>query len=71
MPNKHPSLQKTPILPFLDLLPKICILAAGLYYSILWLGRQARQTSEDFQQQPPNLLNPKGLYLPYNLDFGT
>ena len=71
MKNKHPSQQKMPLLPFLDLLPKICILAAGLQCSFFVLGRQARQTSDDFQQLPPNLLIPQGLYLPSNLDFGT
>ena len=38
MPNKHPSLQKTALLPFLDLLLKICILAAELHCSFFMVG---------------------------------
>ena len=47
--NTPPS-KKTPLLPFLDLLLKMCIFDDGLHCSFfLWLGHLGRQTREDFQ----------------------
>ena len=37
LPDKHPSRQKMPLPPFLDLLLKICILAAGLHCSFFFV----------------------------------
>ena len=67
-----PPCKKCPFFPFFRLASKnlhSCCWAA--LFVFLWLGRQTRQASEDFQQRPPNLLNARRLYLCNNLDYGT